>query len=430
MGILKRFELEKHNTTVTKEFVAGLTTFFAMLYIIPVNSTIMSNTGMSFDALVTATALMTIFATLITGLWANTPIAMSVGMGLNAYFTFGLVLGMKIPWQTALGIVFISGILYVLIALTPIRKWIIDTIPLDIKRATSAGIGAFIAFIGLKEMGVIVSDPATLVKLGDLSNSHILLGIFGLFVALVLSMLRIRAALIISIVATSVLAWITGVSKMSTDFISMPASITPIAFHMDIKSALQISMIPFIITFLVTDIFDTIGTLIGVGLRAKLFSKEDSKELQKTMETDAVATLVSGVAGVSSTTAFIESAAGVEEGGRTGLTAVFTALLFILPLFFLPFFKSIPSFAIYPVLVVVGSYMFSELKNIDYSDSATKYATFFIVLMMPLTYSITNGLMIGAFIYVLIKLFQRDWSVFKSAMFLMSLIAVILFFVL
>jgi AGZA family xanthine/uracil permease-like MFS transporter len=355
---------------------------------------------------------------------------MSVGMGLNAYFTFGLVLGMKIPWQTALGIVFISGILYVLIALTPIRKWIIDTIPLDIKRATSAGIGAFIAFIGLKEMGVIVSSPATLVKLGDLSNSHILLGIFGLFVALVLSMLKVRAALILSIIATTILAWITGVSKMSSEFISMPASMAPIAFQMDIKSALEISMIPLIVTFLVTDIFDTIGTLIGVGLRAKLFSKNDSKELQKTMETDAVATLVSGVAGVSSTTAFIESAAGVEEGGRTGLTAVFTALLFILPLFFLPFFKSIPSFAIYPVLVVVGSYMFSELRNIDYSDSATKYATFFIVLMMPLTYSITNGLMIGAFIYVLIKLFQKDWSIFKSAMFLMSLIAVLLFFIL
>jgi len=430
MDIFKRFELEKHNTTVTKEFLAGLTTFFAMLYIIPVNSAIMSNTGMSFDALVTATAFMTIFATLITGLWANTPIAMSVGMGLNAYFTFGLVLGMKIPWQTALGIVFISGILYVLIALTPIRKWIIDTIPLDIKRATSAGIGAFIAFIGLKEMGVIVSSPATLVKLGDLSNSHILLGIFGLFVALVLSMLKVRAALILSIIATTILAWITGVSKMSSEFISMPASMAPIAFQMDIKSALEISMIPLIVTFLVTDIFDTIGTLIGVGLRAKLFSKNDSKELQKTMETDAVATLVSGVAGVSSTTAFIESAAGVEEGGRTGLTAVFTALLFILPLFFLPFFKSIPSFAIYPVLVVVGSYMFSELRNIDYSDSATKYATFFIVLMMPLTYSITNGLMIGAFIYVLIKLFQKDWSIFKSAMFLMSLIAVLLFFIL
>jgi len=430
MNFLKRFELEKHNTTVSKEFIAGMTTFFAMLYIIPVNATIMHDAGMPFGALVTATAVMTIFATLITGLWANTPIAMSVGMGINAYFTYGLVLGMKIPWQTALGIIFLSGILYVLIAITPIRKWIIETIPMDIKRATSAGIGAFIAFIGLEEMHIIVASHDTLVELGNLSSPQVLLGIFGLFVALILSMLKIRAALMLSIVATTLLAWITGVSKISTEFISMPASMAPIAFKMDVKSALEFSMIPLIVTFLITDIFDTIGTLIGVGLRAKLFDEKDSKKLQKTLETDAVSTLVSGVAGVSSTTAFIESATGVEEGGRTGLTAVFTALLFILPLFFLPFFEAIPGFAIYPILVVVGSYMFSELKYISYEDEATKYATFFIVLMMPLTYSITNGLMIGSFVYVLIKLFQKDWSVLKSAMGLMALISIILFFVL
>ncbi len=430
MNILKRFELEKHNTTVSQEFIAGMTTFFAMLYIIPVNATILHDSGMPFDALVTATAIMTIFATVITGLWANTPIAMSVGMGINAYFTYGLVLGMKIPWQTALGVVFISGVLYVLIAITPVRRWIIDTIPLDIKRATSAGIGAFIAFIGLSEMHIIIPSHDTLVQLGNLSNPQVLLGIFGLFVALILSMLRVKAALMISILATTVLAWATGISKMSTEFVSIPASMSSIAFHIDIKSALQLSMVPLIFTFLITDIFDTIGTLIGVGLRAKLFKNNDSEKLQKTMEADAVATLVSGLAGVSSTTAFIESSAGVEEGGRTGLTSIFTALFFILPLFFLPFFEAIPSFAIYPIVVVVGSYMFSELKNINYDDEATKYATFFIVLMMPLTYSITNGLMIGAFVYVLIKLFQKDFAVLKSAMGLMSLIAIVLFFVL
>jgi len=430
MNLLKRFKLQEHNTTVSKEFIAGMTTFFAMLYIIPVNATIMSTTGMPFDALITATALITIIATLMNGLWANTPIAMSVGMGLNAYFTFGLVLGMKIPWQNALGIVFVSGIIYVIIALTPIRAWIINTIPLDIKRATSAGIGAFIAFIGLKEMGIIVTSKSTLVTLGHLDNPHILLSIFGLFVALILSMMRVKAALILSIILTTLLSWILGISQINDTFVSMPASIAPIALKMDIKSALSLAMLPLIVTFLITDIFDTIGTLIGIGLRAKLFKEKNSIELQKTMEADAAATVVSGVMGVTSSTAFIESAAGVEEGGRTGLSAVFTALLFILPLFFLPFFNSIPSFAIYPILVVVGSYMFSELKNINYEDSATKYATFFIVLMMPLTYSITNGLMIGAFIYVLIKLFQKEFSVLKSAMGLMSLISIVLFFIL
>jgi len=430
MKFLERFELQKHNTTVSKEFISGMTTFFAMLYIIPVNATIMSAAGMPFDALVTATALMTIIASLFSGLWANTPIAMSVGMGLNAFFTYGIVLGMKIPWQSALGIVFLSGILYIIIALTPLRAWIINTIPLDIKRATSAGIGAFIAFIGLQEMHIIVPSSSTLVTLGHIDSPHILLSLFGLFVALILSMLRVRAALILSILLTTLLSWIVGSSEISSNIISMPASIAPIAFEMDIKSALSLAMIPLIMTFLITDIFDTIGTLIGVGLRAKLFNEKDSIPLQRTMEADAVATVLSGVIGVTSTTAFIESATGVEEGGRTGLSAVFTALLFILPLFFLPLFNSIPSYAIYPILVVVGSYMFSELKYINYEDSATKYATFFIVLMMPLTYSITNGLMIGSFVYVVIKLFEKDFDVLKSAMGLMSLIAIFLFFVL
>jgi len=430
MKFLQRFELQKHNTTLTQEFIAGASTFFAMLYIIPVNATIMSASGMPFDALITATALMTIIATLFNGLWANTPVAMSVGMGLNAYFTYGLVLGMKIPWQSALGIVFISGILYLIIALTPLRAWIINTIPLDIKRATSAGIGAFIAFIGFKEMGIIVHSDATLVTLAHLNDPHILLGILGLFIALVLSMLRVKAALILSIIVVTLIAWGSGVSEVTTHLVSMPASVAPIAFEMNISSVLTLAMVPLILTFLLTDIFDTIGTLIGVGLRAKLFDDNDSTKLQKTMEADAGATVLSGVMGVTSTTAFIESAAGVEEGGRTGLTAVFTALLFILPLFFLPFFKAIPSFAIYPIIVVVGSYMFSELKNINYDDHATKYATFFIVLMMPLTYSITNGLMIGAFIYVLIKLFQKEFDVLKTAMGMMAAIAIFLFFVL
>lgn len=430
MKFLQRFELEKHNTTITKEFIAGATTFFAMLYIIPVNSTIMSQAGMPFDALVTATALMTIIATLANGLWANTPIAMSVGMGLNAYFTFTLVLGMKIPWQSALGVVFISGILYIMIALTPVRKWIIDTIPLDIKRATSAGIGAFIALIGLKEMGVIVSSSSTLVTIGNLQNTHVLFGLGSLFLALVLSMLRIRAALILSIIITSFIAWFSGVSELPKHIVSLPASIAPIAFKMDIKSALTISFIPIIVTFLITDIFDTIGTIIGVGLRANLFKDNNSIKLQKTMEADAAATVMSGMMGVTSTTAFIESATGVEEGGRTGLTAIFTALCFILPLFFLPVFEAIPSFAIYPILIVVGTLMFGELANINYDDFAVKYATFFIVLMMPLTYSITNGLMIGSFIYVLIKIFQKEFKVLKTAMGLMGFLAIVLFYIL
>jgi len=425
--ILDRFKLKENNTSVKQEFIGGLTTFFAMLYIIPVNATILSHAGMPFDALVTATALMTVIATIATGLWANTPIAMSVGMGLNAYFTYGLVLGMKIPWQSALGVIFLSGILYFIIALTPLRRWIINTIPIDIKRAACAGIGAFIALIGLKEMGVVVSSKETLVTLGNLGDTHVLFGLFSFGVALLLSVLKVRGALIFSIAITSVLAWISGFSPLPKEIISVPASMASIAFELDIKDALSLALVPVIITFLITDIFDTIGTLVGVGLRADLFKNNDSVKLQKTMEVDAGATILSGLFGVTSTTAFIESATGVEEGARTGLSSVFTGLLFVLPLFFLPLFEAIPSFTIYPVLVIIGSLMFSELGNIDYSDNAIKYATFFIVLMMPLTYSITNGLLIGSFVYTVIRFVEKKYDVVKTAMFLMAILSILFF---
>ncbi len=426
---MQLFKLKENHTTVKTELVAGLTTFFAMLYIIPVNASIMSASGMPFAALVTATALMTIIASILNGLWANTPVAMSVGMGLNAFFSFGLVNAMKIPWETALGIVFISGILYILISITPLRRWMIDTIPIDIKRAVSAGIGAFIAFIGLKEMGIIVSSEATLVTLGNLKDPAVLLGLFGLSLGLFLTVKKYSGALILSILTTAVIAWFFGLKELPETFFSMPASIMPIALHVDIAAAFSLAFIPVIITFLVTDIFDTLGTLTGVGLRAEMFQEKRSRELEKTIQADGVATAISALAGVTSTTSFIESAAGVEAGGRTGLTAVTTGLLFILPLFMLPFFEAIHTNAIYPVLVIVGALMFSELKSIDYSDPAVMFSTFFLVMMMPLTYSITNGLMLGAFVYVFIELIQGNFKNAGGSMGLLSLIGVLIFFI-
>ncbi|MEA1919541.1 MAG: NCS2 family permease [Campylobacterota bacterium] len=426
---MKRFALQAHHTNVKTELIAGLTTFFAMLYIIPVNASIMSASGMPFGALVTATAVMTIFASILNGLWANTPVAMSVGMGLNAYFSFVLVNVMKIPWETALGIVFISGVLYVILSLTPLRQWMIETIPIDIKRALSAGIGAFIAFIGLKEMGIIVNSDATLVSLGNLKDPAVLLGLFGVTLALFFTIKKYKGALVLSIIITASVAWFFGLKELPQTLLSMPASMMPIALHVDIVSAFSWALIPVIITFLVTDIVDTLGTLAGVGMRAGMFEEHRSKELEKTIQADSVATAVSGLVGVTSTTAFIESAAGVEEGGRTGLSAVVTGLLFILPLFMLPLFEAIHSNAIYPVLVIVGALMFSELKAIDYSDPAVMFSTFFIVMMMPLTYSITNGLMMGAFVYVLVSLFQGHFTKARGAMGLLSLIGIVLFFI-
>ena len=424
------FKLKAHDTDIKTEVSAGMTTFLAMLYIIPVNASILSAAGMPYDALITATAVMTIFASIFSGLWSNTPVAMSVGMGLNAYFSFGLVKGMGIPWQTALGIVFLSGILYVLISITPLRRWMIETIPMDIKRATSAGIGAFIAFIGLQQSKIVVESTSTLVKIGDFKDPHVILALIGLALAIFFTLRRYRSALILSILLTTAIAWVAGIEKMPESFVSMPASMAPIAFELDISSALTLSLVPVILIFLITDLFDTLGTLTGVGMRADLFKGKESIPLQRTIEADAVATVASGLAGVTSTTAFIESAAGVEEGGRTGLSAVVVGLLFVLPLFFLPFFQAIPANAINPILVVIGVMMFGELQYIDYQDQAVKYGTFFIVLGMPLTYSITDGLLMGALAYVFVRIVQNRFRDISIAMGVLAAVALLVFFVL
>ena len=427
------FKLKEHGTTVSKEFYAGFTTFLTMMYIVPVNGFILADAGLPIDAVITATALITILATLFSALWSNTPIAMSVGMGLNAYFSYGLVLGMKIPWETALGIVFLSGILFVILSLTNFRVWIMTSIPMSLRRAISAGIGSFIAFIGLKQMGMIVSNDATLVGLGDFSNSNVLLGVLGLILAFSFYAYRLKGAFILSIAITSCTAWFFGLGELPSSIISMPASISPIFLQLDILSAISLSLLPVIITFLITDMFDTLGTLTGVGTRANLFqaNNKDDKSLQKTLEADAIATVGGSLLGVSTTTAFIESAAGVEEGGRTGLTAVFTASLFVMTLFMLPLFKSIPSNAIYPVLVVVGVLMFTELGKINFEDSdlATSAGAFLIVILMPLTFSITNGIAAGFLVYTIIKIAKKEFADLNIGILVITFISALAFIV-
>jgi len=316
----------------------------------------------------------------------------------------------------------------VLVTLTPLRRWLIETMPLDFKRAVSAGIGAFIAFIGLEQLHIIVKSDATLVKLGDLTQLPALMGIFSFLIALGLLLKKVRGAFILSITVTTVLAWILGISVLPDSFFSAPASMAPLLFKMDIAEVLKWSMVPVLLTFLITDIFDTLGTLTGLGLRAGLFEGNRSVALEKSIEADAAGTFLSGFAGVTSTTPFIESAAGVEAGGRTGLTAFVTAILFLFPLFMLPFFKAIPSFAIYPVLILVGAMMFNELRSIDYSDPAIAYATFFTVMGMPLTYSITDGLMLGAMVYAAAKIVNGEFKTMSRGMLLLGVIGVVLFF--
>ena len=359
------------------------------------------------------------------------PIAMSVGMGLNAYFAYGLVLGMKLPWQTALGIVFLSGVLFVILSFSRFRVWIMNSIPMDLRRAISAGIGTFIAFIGLEQMGIIVSSDATLVTLGDFTNTNVILGLFGLFLTILLYAYRIKAAFILSIGITTAIAWILNIESIPTSFFSQPASIDPIFLQLDIISALSISFLPIIVALLITNIFDSLGTLTGVGSRANLFQddKKGNKGLQKTLEADSLSTVGASMLGVSTTTCFVESASGVEAGGRTGLTAVFTALFFLLTLFMLPLFKSIPPNAIYPVLVVVGVLMFSELGKIDFKtiDFATNVAIFFIILLMPLSYSISNGIAAGFVAYTIIKLGKKEFKDLNIGIILITLISFLVF---
>lgn len=422
------FKLKEHGTDVKTEITAGFTTFLTMMYIVPVNAIIMSKTGMDFGALVTATALITIFSTILNGLWANTPIAMSVGMGLNAYFTFGLVLGMQIPWQTALGIVFISGILFLVLSFTKFRVWIMQSVPHDLRRAISAGIGAFIAFIGLKSMGMVVANPAVLVGIGDFKDTNVLLGVIGLVLVFGFYAWNIKGAFILAVLATSILAWVFGIAPYPTEIFSMPSSIAPIALELDVVSALTLALFPVVITFLITDMFDSLGTLAGVGYRAGIF-KNEGKELQKTLEADAAATVGGSLLGLSTTTSFIESASGVEEGGRTGLTAVATGMFFILTLFMMPLFKAIPANAIYPVLVMVGVLMFSELAHINFKDVSISVATFLIVIMMPLTFSITNGLAFGFVAYLLLKLLKRELQDINLGIVSLAVISLIVFIV-
>ena len=424
------FRLKEHGTTVKQEFNAGLTTFLTMAYIVPTNAIIMSKTGMPMDALITATALITVIATVLNGVWANTPVAMSVGMGLNAYFTFGLVLGMKVPWQTALGIVFLSGIIFVVLSFTNFRIWVLNSIPVDIRRAISAGIGTFIAFVGLQQMGIVVNNDAVLVGLGNLKDPNVILGFIGLFFVISFWAWRIKGAFVLAVLITSAVGWTIGVSPYPKEFISLPASILPIFLELDITSAFSLALLPVIITFFVTDLFDSIGTLAGVGNRAKIF--EDAKgvqKLEKTLEADAVATVVGSLAGVSTTTSFAESASGVEEGGRTGLVAIFTGAFFLLTLFMLPLFKAIPSNAIYPVLVMVGILMFSELSEINFKDPAIAVASFLIVVLMPLTYSITTGLSFGFTAYLVVRILRGEFDKINVGVMALALISFMVFVV-
>ena len=407
------------------ELTAGMSVFLAMIYIIPLNALILSEAGMPYDALITATALITIFATATNAIYAKTPIALSVGMGLNAYFTFGLVKGLGMAWQSALGVVFVSGLIFIILSLTPFRRIALQRIPIDLRRSIGAGIGAFLAFIALKQIGIVISDPVTFVKIGSLSDPAVLLGLGITLLIIILHAKKVQGAFIIAIVTGAVIAWLTGLSKIPDSLFSMPASISPIIFELNFTAFTTLAVIPVVIAFLVTDIFDSIGTLSGIGSR--IF--DDETKLEKTLQVDAIFSSLGALFGLSTVTSFVESAAGVEQGGRTGLSTLFTAMLFILTLFMLPLFSSIHPNAIYPVLIVVGILMFNDVAKIDFSDFSIASSSFITIMMIPFSSSIATGLALGMVSYVLIKIAQKDFSALNIELVLLTLFSSLILFV-
>ena len=400
----RQFHLSEHGTSPRTEVLAGITTFLTMAYIIFVNPAILSATGMDPGALFVATCLASAFGSAMMGLVANYPIALAPGMGLNAYFAFGVVKGLGYTWQTALGAVFISGVIFLILSVLPVREWIINAIPRSLKMAIGAGIGLFLGIIALQEAGVIVAHPVTLVTLGSLHAPATVLAILGFFIMVALDRLRVPGAIIIAILGTAAVGILFGVSQFKGIF-AAPPSLGPTFFALDLSGALEQGLLAIIFTFLFVDLFDNTGTLIGVAQRAGLIGPDGRiPRLGRALICDSSAAIMGSVLGTSTTTSYIESAAGVKAGGRTGMTAVVVALLFLAALVLSPLANTIPSYATAPALLYVACLMTRGLAEIDWEDATEFVPAVVTAIAMPLTYSIAHGIAFGFISYAAIKL--------------------------
>ncbi|HHY13260.1 MAG TPA: NCS2 family permease [Thermoanaerobacterales bacterium] len=435
--IEKMFKLKENNTNVKTEVIAGITTFITMAYIIFVNPGILGMAGMNaagalgdealaynafndpvVGAVMTATILSAAITTIIMGLYANYPFGLASGMGLNAYFTFGVVIGMGYTWQSALGAVFVSGIVFILITVTGIREAIVNAIPLSLKNAISAGIGMFIALIGFTNAGIIVGDPDTTIALGELTDPNVLLAVIGFAVIAVLMARRVRGAMLLGIIITTIIGIPLGVVVIPEGFtpFSMPPSLAPTFAQLNLKSLFDLSagatlfdaMVAFfgiVMAFTYVDLFDTIGTVIGTATKAKMLD-EDGKlpKMNKVLLTDAIGTCIGAVLGTSTVTTYVESAAGIAEGGKTGLTAVVTGILFLAALFIAPIAGLVPGSATAPALIIVGVLMMESIVDIDFSDFTEALPAFMAIAVMPFSYSIANGIAAGLVFYPIVKI--------------------------
>ena len=419
------FQLKAHNTSVRTELLAGVTTFLAMAYILFVNPSILGATGMDKGAVFVATCLAAAIGSALMGLIANYPIALAPGMGLNAFFTYTVVLHLGHTWQVALGAVFLSALMFFLLSIFRIREWIINSIPLPLRSGIAAGIGLFLALIALQTAGIVVGNPATLVGLGDLSKPGPLLAILGFFLIVVLEARKVTGAVLIGILAVTVIAIALGVTAFG-GVVSMPPSLAPTFLQLDIKGALDVGLISVIFAFLFVDLFDNSGTLIGVAKRAGLMGKDGHlPKMGRALIADSSAAMFGSLLGTSTTTSYIESAAGVSAGGRTGLTAVVVAVLFLLALFFAPLAGSVPAFATAPALFFIAVLMASGLAEIEWDDLTTAAPVLVTALAMPLTYSIANGIAFGFITWTVLKLLSGRTRELNSALIVLSILFVI-----
>jgi len=427
------FKLKENNTNVRTEVFAGITTFMTMAYIIFVNPGMLEAAGMNYGAVFVATCISAAIASITMGLMANYPFALAPGMGLNAYFAF--VVGIQHGYRAALAAVFISGLVFILLTVTKAREAIINSIPTSLKLAVGAGIGLFIAFIGFQGAGLVVTDPNTLVHLGNLRDPKVLLAVFGLLVTSILVVQKVRGSLLIGILATTVVGIVTGVTPAAEGFkiFSMPPSLQhfgEFAGGLNDLFALGLAAIPIVFSFAFVDVFDTIGTLIGVSSKAKMLDKDGKlPRANKALMADAVGTVAGAVLGTSTVTTYVESAAGVTEGGRTGLTAVVTGVLFLAALFFAPLAGLVPGVATAPILIIVGVFMMEPITKINFENFMEAIPAFLAIVMMPFTFSIAEGIVWGVLSYVALKVAARKFSDVSLTMYILAVLFILRLFI-
>ncbi|MEC4675407.1 MAG: NCS2 family permease [Nitrospirota bacterium] len=425
----KYFNLDEAGTTVGREIVAGMTTFATMAYIIIVNPKILEAAGIPFGPSMVATILSAFFGTLAMGVYAKRPFAIAPYMGENAFIAFTVVKVLGYSWQTALGAIFIGGLLFTLLTALKIRGWMANSIPQSLKTGFVVGIGLFLTFIGLNESGIVtLGVPGAPVTVGNLTDIKIFLAVFGFLLTSFLMIKKIRAAILIGIVTVTFLAFLLGVVDTPDRWISMPPSITPILFQLDIAGALSWGFFGVILTVFVMDFVDTMGTLIGLSHRAGLLDKDGNlPEIEKPMLCDALGTVTASLLGTTTTGTFIESAAGIEAGGKTGLTSIVTAFLFLSALFFAPFFISIPAFAYGPALIIVGMLMLTPIKDINFEDLTEVVPVFCVIILMSFTYNIGIGMTAGFIVYPLLKVLSGRFREIPSGLWMLSALSLLFF---